>query len=89
MEPPVSERPAVRSEAVARALAELVRERLMQREPVTVAGLGTFRVRHAPSRVGVGADGHRALFPPRDDVALEPAADLPLQPPSAGARPHG
>jgi nucleoid DNA-binding protein len=66
MEPPPPD-------ALLRAFADILRERLMRRESVAVPGLGTFHVRHEPSRVRQEAAGERALLPPRDLVAFEPA----------------
>ena len=58
-------------ESVRAALAEALRERLMQRDTVRVPGLGRFRLHHEPSRVVVD-DGRRTLLPPADQIAFEP-----------------
>lgn len=60
------------SEDVRRAFAAALRERLMQRDPVAVPGLGRFVPRHEPSRVVVVESGRRTLLPPTDLVAFEP-----------------
>jgi nucleoid DNA-binding protein len=56
-----------------RTLAGVLRERLMAREDVEVPGLGTFCVRHEPSRVQANEQGV-ALLPPCDSVDFKPAS---------------
>jgi hypothetical protein len=63
------------SDEVRRAFAAALRELLMQRNTVTVPGLGRFVPRHEPSRVTEEA-GRRALHPPVDLVAFEPEPEL-------------
>lgn len=60
---------------VLRAFSEAVRERLMRRDAVTVPGLGTFTVHHAPSRATESEDGQRILQPPSDVIVFEPAPE--------------
>jgi len=60
------------SDALLRAFAAILRQRLMHRESVEIPGLGTFDVQHEASRVRQGDDGGRALLPPRDLLTFEP-----------------
>lgn len=60
---------------VLRAFSEVIRDRLMRRDDVTVPGLGTFEVRHHPSRVVETEDGQRLLEPPADLVVFDPAPE--------------
>jgi nucleoid DNA-binding protein len=60
---------------VLRAFGEVVRDRLMRRDPTTIPGLGTFEVQHHPSRVVETDDGSRTLQPPTDVVVFKPAPE--------------
>jgi nucleoid DNA-binding protein len=60
---------------VLRAFGEVIRDHLMRRDGVAVPGLGTFEVRHHPSRVTETESGQRFLQPPADLVVFEPAAE--------------
>jgi nucleoid DNA-binding protein len=53
------------------ALAAIVRDRLIEGHQVGVPGLGTFSVRHVPSKVVTADDGESMMFPPRDEVEFE------------------
>ncbi len=59
------------NEDVAAAVTAAVRDALMEGLPVEVPGLGTFRVRHRPSRVDTRPDGTEEMLPPRDVVEFE------------------
>ena len=60
---------------VLRAFGEVVRDCLMRRDDVAVPGLGTFEVRHHPSRVAEAEGGRRILQPPADVIVFEPAPE--------------
>lgn len=60
---------------VLRAFSEVIRDRLMRRDDVTVPGLGTFEVLHHPSCVVETEDGQRLLEPPADLIVFEPAPE--------------
>lgn len=60
---------------VLRAFGEVVRDCLMRRDDAVVPGLGTFEVRHHPSRVAETDDGQRLLQPPADLIVFEPATE--------------
>lgn len=57
-----------------RTFGDAVRARLMDRDPVDIAGIGILQVRHETSRLAVRQDGTRQLLPPRDTVSFEPHA---------------
>lgn len=54
------------------AIAAIVRDALIEGHHMAVPGLGTFRVKHEPSRVETRANGSEEMIPPRDVVTFEP-----------------
>lgn len=59
-------------EEVTKALAAVVRRRLVEGDPVELPGIGTLEVRHERSTVVEREDGEMALQPPNDHVAFTP-----------------
>jgi len=53
------------------ALVAVIRDLLIEGHRVVVPGLGTFSVRHVPSKVAPGDDGPDVMLPPRDVVDFE------------------
>ena len=60
-----------RDQAVS-ALAETVREALVQGESVYVPSLGTFRVEHRPSEKTELPSGEVVMQPPRNEIVFSP-----------------
>lgn len=63
---------SVSEEAFARAFVEVLQMRLTQSGEASVPGLGTFVVRHLPSRFREDDSGDVMLTPPSDVVSFEP-----------------
>ncbi len=61
----------ISTEQVANALADLVRDGVLEGRTVDVPGLGSFHVEHIPSRLGEDERGRAVVLPPRDTVVFE------------------
>ena len=61
----------VSRETLEAALVALIRDSLIEGGRVDIPGLGTFAVRHIPSRVETDVDGKEVMIPPRDEVHFE------------------
>lgn len=59
---------------ITRALAEVVREMLIEGEEVHISGLGTFRLHHQISKIDEQPDGVIVMKPPKDVIAF--SADM-------------
>lgn len=57
---------------IANALADIVRDEVLEGRTVTVPGLGAFRLEHFPSSLGEDESGRAVVLPPRDVVVFEP-----------------
>lgn len=60
------------NDETSQAIAAILRDALIEGHHMAVPGLGTFRVKHEPSRVEARPDGSEEMIPPRDVVTFEP-----------------
>lgn len=57
---------------VVETLARILREHLEDRRSIHVPNLGTFSVKHRPSRLDPDAEEGAAMLPPKDEIHFEP-----------------
>ena len=64
--------PQIPPDQLTAALADVLREQLVQGEAFHVPGLGTFRTDHHESMIEEQPDGQVVMQPPRDEVVFSP-----------------
>jgi nucleoid DNA-binding protein len=58
-----------------KAIAAVIRKQIVQKNQISIEGLGSFNVKHIKQSTGKGAKGKMIVSPPRDVIVFTPVKE--------------